>query len=201
MGAFEEINIAVAQVATNYGREYVKNIKNALVQSDKLASGALYKSINYNVTIEDTGVHLQLIYNDYLQWINIGRKPGTLPPVDKILEWVQERGIDTRNGATVRRMSALGRFAKASFKFNGRGSNGRYRSVLQDQTSMAWRIAMGIKQKGIKPTPILDKAAEKLYSPMQISATEAAVAVAHRYLDDFLANALQAAGVQVITTY
>lgn len=201
MSAFEEINIAVAKVATSYGVEYVKEIKSALVFYEKLASGALYKSINYNVTIEDTGVHFQLIYNSYLDWINMGRKPGTLPPVSKILEWVQERGIDTRNGATVRRMSSLGRFAKASFKFHGRDAAGRYRSILQDQTSMAWRVAMGIKKKGIKATPILDNAAKKLYGPMQIAATDAAVLVAHRYLDDFLANALQAAGVQVITTY
>lgn len=191
------INQAVAQVATNYGEEYVKEIKAALSKSDKIASGSLYNSINYNVRIEDEGVHLDLLYLLYLYWINIGRIPGTMPPVDAILKWVQSRRI---SGVANARRNIIGRFSKGIRVNRGRDRQGRFVSVLKQQTSIAWAIAKSIKKKGIKAVPILDDVNAKLYAPLQNDAANAAGDVAAKYFDATIADLFRQAGFTVITS-
>lgn len=198
MGIRDDINNAVAQVATDYGAEYVKNIKAQLSAKDKIASGSLYNSINYNVNITDTSVQLHLLYNDYLQWIDAGRMPGTQPPVDSILQWIQSRAI-APNVYSKTRTNILGRYSKG-FKL-GRASNGRFTSILKAQTSLAWAIAKSIKKKGIKAVPILKDASDKLYGPMQQAATNAAVRVAKAGMNDEFVRLVQESGLLIQTTY
>jgi hypothetical protein len=198
MGIREDINNAVAQVATNYGAAYVKDIKQQLSQKDKIASGSLYNSINYNVAIQDTGVHLQLLYNDYLQWIDAGRHPGTQPPVDSILQWIQSRAIAPNIYAKTR-TNILGRYSKG-FKL-GRAKSGRFESILKAQTSLAWAIAKSIKKNGIKAVPILKDAADRLYGPMETAATNAAVEAAKATMNEEFVNQVRQAGLLITTTY
>jgi hypothetical protein len=198
MGVQEEINIAVAQVATDYGAAYVKDIKTALSQKDKIASGALYNSINSNVEILPEGVHLSLIYLSYLDWIDMGRRPGTMPPVSAILDWIKARQfpITQRN-----RRNILGHFSRGFKRLQGRDVRGRFTTVEQQQQKMAWAIAVGIKKNGIKPVPILKDAADKLYGPMQADATAAAVQAARLHMDKELEKAITQAGLLITTTY
>lgn len=198
MSIRDDINAAVAQVASTYGAEYVKVIKQNLSKKDKLATGALYNSINYNVSIEDTGVALQLLYLDYLQWVNSGRKPGTMPPVSVIEEWIKVRGIG--KAALVRR-NIIGKFSKGIKILQGRDRGGKFTSLSKERNKLAWKIAYGIKKNGIKPTPVIDDAAAKLYSPMQEAALEAAVDVAMKHLDENFALDLIDQGVTITTTY
>lgn len=198
MGLREDINNAVAQVATDYGAKYVQDIKAQLSAKDKIASGSLYNSINYNVVIEEPHVQLQLLYNAYLQWIDAGRHPGTQPPVDSILQWIQARAIAPNVKENTRR-NILGKFSKG-FKL-GRGKSGRFTSILEAQTSLAWAIAKAIKKNGIKPVPILKNAADKLYGPMQQAATVAATKAAKAGMNDELAKMIQESGLLIRTTY
>lgn len=194
----DEINKAIAQVAANYGAEYVKTIKANLSKLGKIASGALYNSINYNVRIEEDGVHLDLLYLLYLQWINQGRRPGTQPPLDAILNWVKLLRISGNANA---RRNAIGRFSKGIRVNRGRNTKGQFTSIISQQTSIAWAIAMSIKKKGIKKVPILDDANAKLYAPLQEEAAKVAGDMAALLIDDEVAQAFRNAGFTVITTY
>lgn len=192
-----EIDKAVAQVATNYGAEYVKEIKAALSKLGKIASGDLYNSINYNVRIEEDGVHMDLLYLIYLNWINAGRKPGTMPPVSAILKWVQAIRISGQANA---RRNAIGRFSKGIRVNRGRNSKGQFTSILSQQTSIAWAIAKSIKKKGIKAVPILDDVNAKLLPPMELAAADAAGDTAELYFDQVVADTFRQVGLTVITS-
>jgi hypothetical protein len=192
------INAAVAQVATDFGAEYVKLVKENLASLDKLASGSLYNSINSNVYISDQGVHLELLANDYLKWVDLGRQAGTMPPVDAILQWIIARAIAPNIKENTRR-NILGRFSKG-FKL-GRGAGGRFTSILKAQQGLAWAIAVSIKNKGIKPTGVQSRALDEVYGPMQEKAQEAAVGVAQDMLGEHFADAVRKTGLKIITTY
>lgn len=193
----EAMNKAVAQVATNFGAEYVKTIKETLSKKDKLASGALYESINSNVFIDDVGVHLEILALEYLKWVDIGRKPGTMPPVEAIERWVAQRRI---SGSANARRNSLGRFSKGIRVNKGRNKKGQYTSIASQQNKIAWAIAKSIQKKGIKAAKIMEST-DSLYVQMQAEANAAAVAVANLWVGEQFAEAIRSTGLKVTTTY
>lgn len=75
------------------GRETVEYIKQILLENDKLASGNLISSLNYNVITQIDTVLLDIIALDYFKYVDEGRKPGKMPPIKPILKWVEMKGI------------------------------------------------------------------------------------------------------------
>lgn len=104
--------------------------------SNKIASGSLYRSMKSRVVETEDGLMLEMEYNDYLKYVNRGRKPGKMPPVQAILQWVKERKLKKRD--------KKGRFAKGG------------------QLSLAWAISKNIATYGIRPAGIFDKAYDSL---------------------------------------
>lgn len=84
------------KLANEFGKDYVK-IMVALLKGNrpfpKVASGSLVNSINYRLQETANGIQVQLLANDYLQWVDKGRRPGTYPPIQAIQRWVQIKGI------------------------------------------------------------------------------------------------------------
>ena len=74
--------IVDTKLANEFGKDYVK-IMVALLKGNrpfaKVASGSLINSINYKLQNTATGIQIQLLANDYLQWVDKGRRPGTYP--------------------------------------------------------------------------------------------------------------------------
>ena len=124
----EEIGERLVLVMNSVGIEIVDHIKQALSEKGKDATGALSESIRYNITDGPSGLTLNITSLDYLRNVNDGRKPGKMPPSNKLIPWVQARGIrmTTKSGGIVPAASA------------------------------AFVIAKSIGEKGIKPTNILD---------------------------------------------
>lgn len=127
----------IQKALTEYGTLLVKNLK--LAVSDHRASGALEKSIEFSVTVNDNVVSLQVTALDYLQWLDQGRKPGKMPPVDSIFKWVKKKGLKPRQ----------------------QGLSKSKRSLQQRQMGLAFAIAKSIEKKGIKPTNLIEPAVEK----------------------------------------
>jgi hypothetical protein len=69
----------------------------------KVASGSLVNSINYRLQETANGVNLVLLANDYLTWVDRGRKPGTYPPIQAIQRWVAIKGIPKEAAWAIRR--------------------------------------------------------------------------------------------------
>lgn len=75
------------------GREYVAELTQQLISADKVASGQLINSLDYEVLETVNGLVLKIIADDYLKFVDEGRRPGKRPPQKAILKWVEQRGI------------------------------------------------------------------------------------------------------------
>lgn len=117
------------------GKETVGQLVYELIRADKKASGDLINSVDYNVLETANGVVLEILANDYLTYVDKGRRPNRkMPPVKKIEEWIKQRGLQGRD--------KKGRFIK--------------------RKSFAFAIAKSIAKNGIKPTNVLKKTRQNL---------------------------------------
>ena len=84
------------KLANQFGKDYVK-VMVALLKGNKpfakVASGSLVNSINYRLRDVASQIQVQLIANDYLKYVDSGRKPGTYPPIRPLLQWVSIKGM------------------------------------------------------------------------------------------------------------
>lgn len=84
------------KLANEFGKDYVKIMVGLLKGNKpfaKVASGSLISSINYRLQNTAQGINVILLANDYLQYVDKGRKPGTYPPIRAIQKWVAIKGI------------------------------------------------------------------------------------------------------------
>lgn len=99
-----EITFFDTKLANEFGKDYVKILvallKNNTVPSraglrpyPKVASGRLVQSINYRLQPLATGIQIQLLSEDYLKYVDKGRRPGTYPPIQAIQRWTSLKGI------------------------------------------------------------------------------------------------------------
>ena len=99
------------RVGTELRDKYKEKIKNGA-----FATGKLYNSINYKISINDTTVKLSLLMEDY--WINVenGRVAGKkMPPLSVIRKWMITRSIPDNKGTAyliARKISEKGIKAK-----------------------------------------------------------------------------------------
>ena len=114
-----------------FGDEYIKELTIQLIQLDKVATGSLLRSLDYEI-IEKVEGQFEVIIKalDYLKFIDEGRRPGKQPPLNPILSWVKTRNIRFKNK-------------------NGQGF------LKNEQTAFIIRRSIG--QKGIKKTDVLKK--------------------------------------------
>lgn len=104
---------------------------------DKVASGKLKNSIQVQVKQERGISVLQVLAEDYLQWVNSGRLPNKKGvPIESIEQWIKERGLTGRN--------KKGRFIK--------------------RKSFAFAIQTNIKKFGIRPANIIEYSIEDIMS-------------------------------------
>lgn len=65
--------------------------------SNKIGSD-IYKNLQVNAT-NDGDLVFDIILNDYLKFIESGRRKGAdMPPVEPIIKWAKKHGIPTDNG-------------------------------------------------------------------------------------------------------
>jgi hypothetical protein len=84
------------KLANEFGKDYVKVMVGLLKGNKpfpKVASGSLINSINYRLQDTANGINVILLANDYLQYVDRGRKPGTYPPIQAIQRWVTIKGL------------------------------------------------------------------------------------------------------------
>jgi hypothetical protein len=84
------------KLANEFGKDYVKVMVGLLKGNKpfpKVASGSLINSINYRLQDTANGINLILLANDYLQYVDRGRRPGTYPPIQAIQRWVTIKGL------------------------------------------------------------------------------------------------------------
>lgn len=70
---------------------------NNKVGKNTLSKSGIYRTLSVRAT-NDGDLILDIVLNDYIQYIESGRRKGAkFPPVEPIVRWCKERGIPTDN--------------------------------------------------------------------------------------------------------
>lgn len=139
---------ALKKAMEKYGEALVLEIVKQLKSADKIATGALAKSVDYELIEALDSIAVNILSLDYMEVVDGGRRKGAkAPPTDVIVKWMKVR------------------------KIKGRDKRGRF---IKDK-SAAFLIARAIGKNGIKPTFVIKKSINKLKSLQQKLLTEAAV--------------------------
>jgi hypothetical protein len=93
------------KLANQFGKDYVKILvtllKNNTIPSrpglrsyPKVATGRLIRSINYKLQPTAQGIQIQLLSEDYLKYVDQGRRAGAkYPPIAPLLKWARVKGL------------------------------------------------------------------------------------------------------------
>lgn len=85
----------VASVLEEYGNEVRNEYQDNLVRHNRIASGDLLNSVEYQVVVDGTAYEVQLRLQDYWKYVEYDTKPHW-PPVGKILEWINVKPVIPR---------------------------------------------------------------------------------------------------------
>lgn len=77
------------------GDELKKNLVQELRRTKAIASGDLINSLKIEVEKTDDGAIISLAGNDYITFIEKGRKRGKYAPLKPLEKWVRAKGIAT----------------------------------------------------------------------------------------------------------
>lgn len=82
----------VMEVLEQYAQEVRNTYQDKLIQDDRIASGDLLNSVEYQVVRNGMTYEVQLRLEDYWKYVEYGTKPH-FPPMDKILEWIRVKPV------------------------------------------------------------------------------------------------------------
>lgn len=140
---------ALKEAMRKYGEALVLELIQQIKDADKVATGNLAKSIDYELIEALDMISIGIKAAPYLEFVDQGRAPGSKqPPYEPIMKWAKVRNLQ--------------RF---------RDKKGRF---ISDK-ARAFIIARSIGKKGIKPTNVIKKSLRKLQGLQKRLLTEAAV--------------------------
>lgn len=121
----------IINVEQRWAQLVVTNAKSILLRNKKIATGALYKSIRYNINAKG---QIEFLYAPEGKWVTQGRRKGArFPPPSPIAKWIKTKGIKptTANGKRI------------------------------SEESLVYLISRGIAENGIKPLPFMKMAIQQ----------------------------------------
>lgn len=91
----------INKIVTEFTKDIMKLV-HAVIDGQDLGnnktSSDIYKNLQVNAT-NDGDLVFDIILNDYLKFIESGRRKGAkMPPVEPIVKWAKKHGIPTDNG-------------------------------------------------------------------------------------------------------
>jgi hypothetical protein len=154
---------ALRKAMNKYGEEVITELAVQLRKADKIATGDLIKSLDYDL-IEALGtISLNIKAADYLSVVDKGRKKQkTPPPQQAILKWINIKPLP-----------------------RWRDKKGRFIS----KKSQAFLIARSIGKNGIKATNVIKKSMNKVRKIQAKLIAEAAQEDIRRLVQNVLVNA------------
>lgn len=97
-----------------FGNDFVKVLTKELISSSKSATGNLIKSLSPDLKTIGDKINIIINGEDYLQYVDQGRKPGSYPPISVISKWATIKGIS---------QDAVFPIARKIFKFGIKPTN------------------------------------------------------------------------------
>ena len=88
-----------------FGEQFVSKYKERLI-SDGNNDGELFKTVRFNVIVNNDSWVIRINLADYWKWAENGRRPGKMPPKEPIDSWIKKKRIvptmmKLSNGKTV----------------------------------------------------------------------------------------------------
>ena len=128
-------------VLNEYGKLFVEEYKQQLINNDVNASNKLYDSVTLlPIKVNNNFYEVQISLEEYWKYVEKGRLPGKWPPISKIKEWIEIKPV-------------LPRPMK----------NGKLPTTQQ----LAFLIARKIGLNGIKPRQLLQYSVEEIWKIMK----------------------------------
>lgn len=121
-----KITLYDKKLKNEFGKDYVKILIRLLKREGKSATGALINSISYKLKEVAGLIQYQLISNDYLTYVDEGRRPGSYPPIRAISDWVRVKGIS---------QDAVFPIARSIYKFGIEPTNVISKTLTEIKTS------------------------------------------------------------------
>ena len=76
----------------DFGKFIITNYKSQL-EAEHMNNGELYRTISYSVSTVSSGWVISVSLADYWKYIESGRRPGKMPPVSAIENWIKVKQI------------------------------------------------------------------------------------------------------------
>ena len=168
----EELKFSnLARVLEEYGKEVRNRYQDELIRSDKIASGRLLNSVEYETRFEGNDYQVFLRLEDYWKYVENDTVPH-LPPVDKILSWIQIKPVLPR--PYYRKWSWT--TVDGVYHENGK-------TILPTPQELAWIIAKKIERDGTTGTKDLQHTLEDVNSEYEKRIMDAIDADLSNFLD------------------
>lgn len=80
------------QAIDEFGRLIVDNYK-AELEACNYQDGQLYRTLSYSVKMDNSSWLISISLEEYWKYIEYGRRPGKMPPVSAIENWIKVKQI------------------------------------------------------------------------------------------------------------
>lgn len=146
----------VSDILEEFGVDIVDRLTKSLDKNKSNASYNLRQSIDYSVEVYSGGVKWKLILDDYYKFVDQGRPPGKMPPIESLDQWITDKGIRVQKQSGANKLK---RRVKKSYNspLNPKGGlvakvkeQPSGTNVLKIRRQMAWAFAYKIAKKGTK---------------------------------------------------
>ena len=84
------------EVLNRYGQRVVDLYRSNLKNSGHNATGNLARTASFTVETPSGDLSVTIHLEDYYRYVEEGRRPGSFPPIDSILSWIQAKHIMPR---------------------------------------------------------------------------------------------------------
>ena len=121
----------------DFGQKIVDNYK-AELEACGYQDGQLYRTLSYSVSSGTGGWVISVSLENYWKYIESGRRPGKMPPLDVIEKWIN-----------VRRIIPHSMTLKSG------------KTVIPSVKQLSFLIARSIGQRGIQPRPFFKQSFEE----------------------------------------
>lgn len=95
------------KVLERYADAWIKNAEANLMENDSNASGQLQRSMKLDkIVIDEKQMRVTVELEDYWYYVENGRKAGKMPPIQPIIEWIENKPVPPKvEGLTVKQQA------------------------------------------------------------------------------------------------
>lgn len=194
----------LARVLEDFAIYFIQVARENLGRNRSYATGNLGDTMTYSITIEEDRFSVKIELEDYWQYVEKGRRPGKMPPVSAIRDWIMVKPIQPQPYTYTPSVKSLAFLIQRSIKqkkgyapprivlegwIDKKGIQPRPQTITPSVESLAFLIARKIGREGTQPAPFFEPAREdairRFETPIADAIREDIETYLQKQLDDF----------------